>query len=291
MGVQRKSLPSGWVYSDPIKGPYYGLSWTYSLTQVAWGDENDRNALGFSNKDFRTVLAVGNYVVVGASRGIGLTLAQLLVAEGHHVHAFARNSGEIESSQNVSFNTYDVLDHNFASQELPSELDGFAYCPGSIDLGPLRSMTAERMSEAFNLNVLGAMDCFSACMSALRRGGGSAVFFSTVAVQRGMAMHTSVAAAKGALEALARTWAAELSPQVRVNCIAPALTDTQLAAQLLTNDARRAAMDAMYPLKRIGQPADIAQVAAFLLSPKSAWMTGQVVGVDGGLSTLYKVDG
>lgn len=114
------------------------------------------------------------------------------------------------------------------------------------------------------------------------------MFFSTVAVAQGMPMHTTVAACKGSIEALTRTWAAELSPDVRVNCVAPALTDTPLASRLLSNDARRQAMADMYPLKRFGQPSDIASAVSFLLSDRSSWITGQVIPVDGGLSTLHK---
>ena len=114
----------------------------------------------------------------------------------------------------------------------------------------------------------------------------SIIFFSTVAVKVGMPYHTSVAAAKGAIEGFAKALAAEYAPQLRVNVIAPSLTDTSLAGRLLNNDVKKERMDARHPMKRVGDPEDIAQVAAFLLSDKSSWITGQVLGVDGGMSTL-----
>jgi len=117
-------------------------------------------------------------------------------------------------------------------------------------------------------------------------GPASVVLFSTVAVGQGMPMHASVAAAKGAVEGLMRSLAAEWAPKVRVNAIAPALIDTPLAAKLLSSPDKREAFAARYPLKRIGEPADVAALARFLLSAESGWMTGQVFGVDGGMSTL-----
>jgi NAD(P)-dependent dehydrogenase (short-subunit alcohol dehydrogenase family) len=119
--------------------------------------------------------------------------------------------------------------------------------------------------------------------------GSSIVLFSTVAVQTGMSYHASIASAKGAIEGLTRSLAAELAPKIRVNAIAPSLTDTPLASQLLTNDQRRQASAERHPLKRIGEEQDIANMATFLLDESSSWMTGQILAVDGGMSSVRMI--
>ncbi len=233
-------------------------------------------------------MSSSNLVIIGASHGIGLEVAQQHLDAGGSVYAFSRTRGELPEDPRVHFCVLDVVNGSLDPSLLPDSIDGFTYCPGSIDLGPLRGATPEKLREHFALNVVGAVQCMQAAAAGLKRAKGSSVFFSTVAVAQGMPMHTTVAACKGAIEALTRTWAAELSPDVRVNCVAPALTDTPLASRLLSNDARRQAMADMYPLKRFGQPSDIASAVSFLLSDRSSWITGQVIPVDGGLSTLHK---
>jgi NAD(P)-dependent dehydrogenase (short-subunit alcohol dehydrogenase family) len=136
------------------------------------------------------------------------------------------------------------------------------------------------------INVYGAIKTIKALLPKLNKNDSSIVMFSTVAVQQGMPFHASVAAAKGAVEGLTRSLAAEFAPGIRVNCIAPSLTDTPMAARLLGNDARREASEQRHPLKRIGSPADIAGMATVLLSPESSWMSGQIIGIDGGMSAL-----
>ncbi len=230
-----------------------------------------------------------NLVVVGGSHGIGLGIVQQAMARGAEVTVVSRSSGQLAATAGIRHIIADVTDDEVDASALPESIDGFAYCPGSINLGPLRSVEAGRIRQDFELNVVGAVKWFQAVAPALRRSdGASAVFFSTVAVAQGMPMHTSVAAAKGAIEGLTRTWAAELSPQVRVNCVAPALTATPLSERFLETEEKRAAMASKYPLRRVGEIDDIAGTALFLLSEQSSWMTGQVLAVDGGMSSVRK---
>jgi NAD(P)-dependent dehydrogenase (short-subunit alcohol dehydrogenase family) len=227
-------------------------------------------------------------LVVGGSYGIGATIAQQCLDRGASVTVVARTRGETPSG--AEFIAADATSDSYNALQLPETLDGLVYAPGSIQLGPLRSVSLNTIREDFELNVLGAVRVMQHSLTALKRSKhSSCVLFSTVAVAQGLPMHTSIAAAKGALEALTRTWAAELSPAIRVNCIAPALTDTRLAAQLLSNDEKRAAMAAKYPLGRLGTAADSAAAALYLLSDASGWMTGQVLHIDGGMSTVRKL--
>lgn len=173
--------------------------------------------------------------------------------------------------------------------EAPEEICGAVYCPGTITLRSFRSLSTADFRHDLELNLIGAVRFLQACQPRLRGQDGcpaSVVFFSTVAVGQGMPMHASVAAAKGAVEGLVRSLAAEWAPKIRVNAIAPALIDTPLAARLLSSPEKREALASRYSLKRIGTPADAAALARFLLSNESSWMTGQVLGVDGGMSTL-----
>jgi len=227
-----------------------------------------------------------NYLIVGGSSGIGKVITEMLLAEGHQVWAYSRSIAESSFSGAIHQAHYDVL----GDSELPSipdSLDGLVYCPGSIDLKPFERIKMESFEADMNINYFGAIKVLKQCMPALKKNGESAiVLFSTVAVQTGLAFHASIAGAKGALEGLTRSLAAEYAPKVRVNAIAPSLTDTPLAQNLLSNDRKREANAERHPLKKVGSPKDIAEMATLLLSPKSAWITGQIFKVDGGMSAI-----
>ncbi|WP_182866617.1 SDR family NAD(P)-dependent oxidoreductase [Stieleria mannarensis] len=230
-------------------------------------------------------------LVIGGSHGISLELVRLLTERDCQITAVSRTRGGLGDDRfagnGVTHIECDVVNGDLSKVELPTSLTGFVYCPGSIRLGPVKSAKAELLRQDFELNVVAAMNCFQAAIPALRQSGsGSAVFFSTVAVNHGIAMHSYVAAAKGALQALAKTWAAELAPKIRVNCIAPALIETPLSANLLSTDEKKKAMAEKYPMGRYGTANDIAEMAAFLLSQRSRWITGQTLGVDGGMSGI-----
>lgn len=228
-----------------------------------------------------------NYLIVGGSSGIGLALVQQLLVENHAVWVMSRNEGSLSGLPNVGHISVDVVADDIPTDELPEHLDGVVYCPGSINLKPFRSLKPEQFREDFELNVIGAVKVLQATQKLLKKSGNaSVVLFSTVAVGQGMAFHASVAAAKGAIEGLTKSLAAELAPKVRVNCIAPSLTDTPLAERLLSTPDKKDASDKRHPLKRVGQPEEIAALAAFLLSEKGSWMSGQILGMDGGMSTL-----
>lgn len=228
-----------------------------------------------------------NYLLVGGSHGIGLELAKIWSAAGHRVLAYSRTIGDLPGLPGVEHHPLDITAGEWPVETLPDTLHGLVYCPGSINLRPFSGLKPEQFREELELNLIGAVKTIQAGLKALKNTPGSGiVLFSTVAVGVGMPFHASIAAAKGAVEGLTRALAAELAPQIRVNCIAPSLTDTPLAARLLNNEEKREASAARHPLKRIGSAAEIAALANFLLSPEAAWITAQVLHADGGLSSI-----
>ncbi len=228
-----------------------------------------------------------NYLIVGASSGIGKSLANKLAESGHQVFG-TYNEHQIEdSSSNISYSHLNVMDDEMDLNFLPDKLDGVAFCPGSINLKPFARIKPEAFQEDFGLQVVGAIKVLQAVTSRLKATeNASVVLFSTVAVQVGFNFHTQVAASKGAIEGLTRSLAAEWAPTIRVNAIAPSITDTPLASKLLGSDEKKEANAQRHPLKKIGVPEDIAEMAAFLLSDQSSWMTGQILHVDGGMSSI-----
>jgi len=232
-------------------------------------------------------ITMQRFLIIGASSGIGQELARQLAESGNTVFATFRHHQPSLVHPNVSFHHLDVLEEPLSLDFLPDELTGLAYCPGSINLRPFDRLKPADFEADFRLQVIGAIRLIQLVLPRLRKAAnGSIVLFSTVAVQTGLPFHAQVAASKGALEGLAKALAAEFAPKIRVNCVAPSLTDTPLSATFL-NTAQKAESNAQkHPLKRIGTAGDIANMAAFLLSGKAGWITGQVIPVDGGLSSL-----
>lgn len=231
-----------------------------------------------------------SFVVAGGSQGIGLSITRGLHRLGATVHVMSRTTGELPQSDQILHQTVDFATEDTIPAEFPETIHGAVYCPGTINLRSFRGLPLETFRHDFEVNLLGAVKFLKGCLSGLKKGGAerasSVVLFSTVAVQTGLPMHCSVASAKGGVEGLTRSLAAELAPAVRVNCLAPALTDTPLAASFFSSPEKRSAMDARYPLARAGQPEDLAEAALWLLEERGGWITGQIIHVDGGLSSL-----
>ncbi|MEZ5044640.1 MAG: SDR family oxidoreductase [Saprospiraceae bacterium] len=228
-----------------------------------------------------------HYLVIGASSGIGKQLATTLSANGDEVYGTFFSAPRPLAEPGLTFYPLNVLDESLNFDFLPEKLDGVVYCPGSINLKPFSRIKPSSFLDDFNLQVLGAIKVIQAILPKLKASeNASIVLFSTVAVQFGFNFHSQVSTSKGAIEGLTRALAAEFAPQIRVNCIAPSLTDTPLASKLLSSDEKKIANAQRHPLKKIGSPFDLAEMAAFLLSDKTAWMTGQVLHVDGGMSSL-----
>ena len=228
---------------------------------------------------------MADYLIIGASSGTGKQLKKQLTDEGHRITGTYYKNAEAENTEELHY--LNVLEENPSLDFIPGTLDGLVYCPGSIQLRPIHRMNTETFLEDYQLNVLGIIRIIQHCLPALKRSGrASVVLFSTVAVQLGLPFHSLVAASKGAVEGLTRAMAAEFAPSIRVNCIAPSLTSTPLAAPFISQPEKSEANAQRHPLKRIGQAEDLANAAQFLLSERSGWITGQVIAVDGGLSTL-----
>ena len=215
-------------------------------------------------------------LIVGGNTGIGKTLNKLLLADGHETHLISRSQGNV-----------DVLDEEPNFPSIEGSIDALVYCPGSINLKPFRGLKMADFQHDLNVNYLGAIKTIKHFLPNLKESSSASItLFSTVAVQKGMHFHSSIAGAKGAVEGLTRALAAELAPKIRVNCIAPSLTDTPLAEKLLRNEKQREGAEQRHPLKSIGEASDIAHMAHFLLSDKAQWISGQIINVDGGMSSL-----
>jgi NAD(P)-dependent dehydrogenase (short-subunit alcohol dehydrogenase family) len=212
-----------------------------------------------------------NIVIIGGSHGIGQKIAEFL--QDAQIFAFNRSNG------------FDVTKDALPLEGLPEVIDGVVYAPGTINLKPFHLLKMDDFQNDMQINCMGAVKVLQALYPKLRKSdAASVVLFSTVAVQKGMNFHSSIAMAKGAIEGLTRSLAIEWAPKIRVNAIAPSLIDTPLAAKITGNQKALEVTVEKHPMKRIGTPDDVAEVANYLLSQRSSWITGQVLAVDGGLS-------
>lgn len=223
--------------------------------------------------------------MIGGSYGIGLPLVKILKKE-FNVHVACRTNDQLQS-ENVNFIKFDALNDEFDNSLIPDEIHGFVYLPGSINLRPFKGLSVEAFKQDLEINLISLIKVLKTVMPKLVAADNSSiVLMSTVAVQRGMPFHSSVSVSKGAIEGLTKSLAAEYAPKIRVNAVAPSIVDTPLANRFLNNDLKIEKSAQKHPMKRVGNSADIAETINFLLSEKSSWMTGQIIGVDGGTSTL-----
>lgn len=221
---------------------------------------------------------------MGGSSGIGLALATQLQQDQQNVWVASRNAPALDVSH-INLDVTQPIGNAFDA--LPDALHGIAYCAGTINLKPFQRFTEEEILQDFQVNVMGAVRTLQALFPRLRKEGASVVLFSTVAVTLGMNFHSSIAISKSGVEGLAKSLAAEWATyQIRVNAIAPSLTDTPLASKILSSDEKRESSGKRHPLGRVGKAEEIAEVAHFLLSDKTTWLTGQIIGVDGGMGAL-----
>ena len=233
------------------------------------------------------------YLVFGATGAIGSSLATQLKESSHDVHLIARNEDEVKviaEELSCSYSVADVLEENFMDKVKADTSDfdvkGVAYCVGSIDLKPLKRVSESDLHNCMKLNLYSAIEVIKGFQEELKKSSGSIVLFSSVAAQKGFTNHTIIATAKAAIEGLTVTLAAEFAPNIRVNCIAPSLTSSKIAQSMLKNPIVAEALAKAHPLKRVGEGKDSAALAKFLLTEESSWVTGQVIGVDGGRSSL-----
>ena len=233
------------------------------------------------------------YLIFGATGSIGSSLANQLYQEKKDCHLIARNKEEVEKiakKLNYSFSISDVLRMDFAkklSEELVDiEILGIAYCVGSIDIKPFKLTKASDFVSSYVLNLVAVTDIIRSFQDNLKKNNGSVVLYSTVAAKKGFINHSIISSAKSGVEGLTVALAAELAPNIRVNCIAPSLSKSKMAKNVIKNSKIEESLAKMHPLKRIGEGSDAASLSKFLLSTDSSWITGQIIGVDGGRSSI-----
>ena len=236
----------------------------------------------------------GKYLIFGATGSIGSNLSKMMAENNEDVQLIGRdeeNLKNISSETGCKYSVVDVLDsakiESLKNEFANEEINGIAYCVGSIDLKPIKLTKKSDYMQSFNLNLISATEIIRRSTDSLKQNRGSIVLFSTVAVKKGFTNHSIVSSAKGAIEGLTVSLAAELAPNIRVNCIAPSLTKSKISNFILKNEKMSESIAKMHPLKRLGEGSDSSAVANFLLSNNSSWITGQILGVDGGLSLIH----
>ena len=231
-------------------------------------------------------------LVFGGSGAIGKALAIKLKEINYSPIILSRNENElknISSEINCEYRVCDVLNTDRIkeiSEEFKDNIFGVAYCVGSINLKPLKVTKDEDFIDSFKINTLGAINAIKINQESLAKNNGSILLYSTIAVKQGFTNHTIVSTAKGAIEGLTLSLAAEFAPKIRVNCIAPSLTDAKMTQKLISNETIKKAIENMHPLPKIGSGEDFSDIGAFLLSDKNSWITGQIFHIDGGRSSL-----
>ena len=229
-----------------------------------------------------------NIFMVGGSSGIGLSLIKQISSK-NNIYSASRNQNNL-NDYNVKHIKYDsVNDLEIDTSILPDKIDGFVYCPGSINLRPFNTLKIESFIEDYNINFLGAIKSLKIILPLMQKSDNSSiVFFSTVAVSTGMPFHSSISSSKGAIEGLTRSLAAEFSPKIRVNSIAPSIVKTNLSEKFLNSDLKIEKASERHPLGRIGKVEEISKLTSYLLSDDSSWVTGQVINIDGGIGSIRK---
>jgi NAD(P)-dependent dehydrogenase (short-subunit alcohol dehydrogenase family) len=233
-------------------------------------------------------------LIYGGSGGVGAATGRILHSKGHSLHLVGRDEGRLAAVAHELGATFTVGDVNDAdvfakvATEAGDSLDGLVYAVGTINLRSIGRLKESDFINDFRVNAMGAALAVQASLPALKNSVNtpSVVLYSSVAAVQGFAMHASIGLAKGAVNGLTLSLAAELAPKIRVNAIAPSLTNTPLAQGIVSNVKMVEAIAGMHALERIGTPEDIASLTAFLLSDETSWMTGQILSVDGGRSTL-----
>lgn len=228
-----------------------------------------------------------NIVIIGCGQGIGFAAAKIL-SENNNVIGISRSENSEIENLNIEFHLMDILSGNLDEIDFPDVIDGLVYAPGSINLKPFNRLSIDDFKNDFEINVLGAVKTIQKLLPNLKKSeSASIVLFSSVAAKLGMPFHASISASKSAVEGLTKSLAAELSAQkIRVNAIAPSLTDTNLASQLLSTPEKREASGKRHPLQRVGNADEIGKMVEFLLSENSTWITGQIIGIDGGIGSV-----
>ena len=232
-------------------------------------------------------------LILGATGAIGSALAKKIAADGGQVHLVGRDESSLSvlaSELDSTFTTCDVLEESFSEKILndlsDTPINGLAFCVGSIDLKPLKLSKKKDFLDCFSPNLISATEIIRATFDKLKENKGSIVLFSTVAARKGFTNHSIISSAKAAVEGLTLALAAEFSPHVRVNCIAPSLSKSKMGEFLLKNEKIAEGIAKLHPLKRLGEGSDFSAIAKFLMSEESSWMTGQIIGVDGGRSSI-----
>ena len=236
---------------------------------------------------------MSKYLIFGATGSIGTKLAEQLHKSNKDVHLIGRNEEDLQklsAKLNCEYTILDIMKDNiseFTKNEFQdTEISGLAYCVGSIDLKPLKNSKKEDFQKCLDLNFFPVIEIIKSIQENLKKNKGSIVLFSTVAVQKGFTNHAIISSAKGAIEGLTVSLAAEFAPNIRVNCIAPTLTESKMSKNILKSKVMAEGIAKSHPMKRIGKPEDVASMAKFLLTDESPFITGQIIGVDGGKSSL-----